>query len=84
MTFTLTPAQAAVVASALTEAEQYRRDTAKAWCSFCATAPDGACPAHLAFVGRADAYRSLRDNLAQAKPTAEKRPTRCCEHRGRP
>src|SRR5690242_9879658 len=50
----LTAAQAAVVASALAEAEQYRRDTARTWCMACAAAPDGACPAHLGFVGYAE------------------------------
>jgi hypothetical protein len=78
----LTSAQAAMVAVALAEAEQYRRDLAKAWCAACATAPGGACMDHLAFVGHADAYRILRDSLAEAMPTANSRP-RCSEHRGR-
>ena len=82
---TLTAAQADMVASALADAEWFRRDFAKTWCAPCATAQDGACPAHLAYVGRADAYRQLRDVLAREIPQPRKngRP-QCSEHRGRP
>ncbi len=82
---TLTAAQAAVVANALADAEWYRRDFARTWCAGCAAAPDGACPAHLAYAGRADAYRQLRDAIARAIPQPRKNGRlRCSEHRGRP
>ena len=72
---TLTAAQADVVANALADAEWYRRDFAKTWCAACATAADGSCPAHRAYIGRADAYRQLREVIALAKsPATQKRP----------
>jgi len=82
---TLTTAQAALVATALTEAEQYRRDIAKTWCPACAAARDGACPAHLVYVSRADDYRGLRHSLAQVVPLPNtKGQPQCCEHRSWP
>ena len=67
---TLTAAQAAVMAKALTDAEHYRRDSATAWCADCAAMPDGSCPDHLAFLAPASAYRELAAELAQATNTA--------------
>jgi hypothetical protein len=82
---TLTAAQAAVIARALAEAEQYRRDIAKTWCADCAAAPGGACPAHLAYLGPADAYRHLRDMLARMVPQPHtERPATVAEHRSWP
>lgn len=61
---TLTAAQAAVMAKALADAEQYRRDSAATWCADCAAAQDGACPNHLAYLAPARAYRQLAAELA--------------------
>jgi hypothetical protein len=66
MRVTLTAAQAAVATKALAEAEQYRRDSATAWCADCAAASDGACPDHVTFVAAADEYRDLAAKLAHA------------------
>jgi hypothetical protein len=70
MAITLTAAQAGVVARALIDAEHYRRDSAAAWCTDCATAKDGACPDHVAFLAPASAYRELAVELAHAVSTA--------------
>ena len=61
---TFTAAQAAVIARALADAEQYRRDTAATWCADCATTQDGACPDHLAYLAPVNVYRQLAAELA--------------------
>ena len=77
---TLTAAQAAVMAKALADAEQYRRDFAAAWCADCATVQGGACPAHLAYLAPANAYRELAAALAHVTKSAG----RDVPHHGRP
>ena len=72
---TLTAAQAVVMAKALADAERYRRDFAAAWCADCATAKGGACPAHLAYLAPADAYRDLAAELAHV--LTQNGPPRC-------
>ena len=47
--------QAATVAQALADAQQYRRDRAAAWCADCQGHPAGACED----LDQADAYRAL-------------------------
>jgi hypothetical protein len=69
-TVTLTAAQAAVVANALADAEQYRRDPAVAWCADCAATQEGPCPDHLANVAPANAYRELAAELAHVTNAA--------------
>ncbi len=64
MAVMLTEAQAAVVVKALADAEQYRRDSAAAWCADCAATLGGACPDHVGFVAPADAYRDVATQLA--------------------
>jgi hypothetical protein len=66
MAVTLTEASAEVVTRALVDAEQYRWDSAVAWCADCAATQDGACLSHVAFVAPADAYRNLAAELAHA------------------
>ena len=80
----LNAAQTAVMESALADAEQYRRDGGT-WCADCAASPGSPCPGHIADLDQANAYRDLRDRLAQAIPgqRAKGRP-RCSEHRSRP
>ena len=56
---TLTAPQAAVMARALADAERYRRESAATWCADCAATQDGGCPAHLAYLAPASAYREL-------------------------
>lgn len=63
---TLTAAQAAVITKALADAEQYRRDLAATWCADCAAIRGRGCPAHVAFVAPADAYRDLAAHLTHA------------------
>ena len=60
---TLTTAQAAVMAKALVDAEQYRRDTAATWCADCAASPDVACQDHLEDLDRAEAYSEVAAEL---------------------
>jgi hypothetical protein len=67
---TPTAAQAAAIAKALFDAEQYRRDSAVAWCADCAAVQRGACPDHVAFIAPADAYRDLAGWLATATKAA--------------
>lgn len=64
MIITLTDVQAVVIAKALADAEQYRRDSAAAWCADCAARFGGACPDHVAFLAPADAYRDLATEIA--------------------
>jgi hypothetical protein len=61
---TRTAAQAAVITKALADAEHYRRDSAAAWCAYCAAAQNGACPDHVAYLAPANAYRELAAELA--------------------
>jgi hypothetical protein len=63
---TLTSAQAAVMASALADAERYRREFGAAWCVDCAVSPDGACQDHLEDLDRAEAYSDIAAELAHA------------------
>jgi hypothetical protein len=63
---TPTAPQAAVIVNALADAEHYRRDSAAMWCAACAATPGGACPAHLAYLAPASAYRELAAELAHA------------------
>jgi hypothetical protein len=65
-TVTLTAAQAEVMVKALVDAEQYRRDSAAAWCADCAAAQGRGCPEHVAFLAPADTYRDLAAELAYA------------------
>jgi hypothetical protein len=67
---TLTAAQATIMARALADAEQYRRESAAAWCADCAAAQGGACPNHLAYLAPASAYRELAAELAHATKSA--------------
>jgi hypothetical protein len=67
-TVTLTAAQAVVIARALADAEQYRRDRGMAWCADCAASPAAACPGHLDELDRADAYRDTAAGLARILP----------------
>jgi hypothetical protein len=69
---TLTAKQAAVVANALADAEQYRRDSAATWCADCAATQDGACPDHLAHLAPASAYRELAAELAHVTKSADR------------
>jgi len=64
MAITLTAPQVVVIARALADAEHYRRDSAAAWCIGCAASPDGCCPAHVAYLAWAHAYRDLATELA--------------------
>ena len=69
---TLTAAQATVMARALADAEQYRRDSAATWCADCAATPEGACPDHLAYLAPANAYRELATELAHTTKSADR------------
>jgi hypothetical protein len=55
---------AAVIARALADAEQCRRDSGAMWCADCGATPGGACPCRLAYVAPANAYRQLAAELA--------------------
>ena len=70
MAVPVTAAQATVLVKALIDAEQYRRDSAVAWCADCAATQHGACPDHVAFLAPADAYRDLAGWLATATKVA--------------
>ena len=76
MTVTLTDVQAAVITKALADAEQYRRDSAAAWCADCVAASDGACPDHVAFLAPADAYRDLAAELVHVLTNSADRDVR--------
>ena len=65
MTLLTLSATRAAIMNALANAEQYRREGG-AWRTDCADSPGSPCPGHIADLGRADAYRQLRDAIAQA------------------
>jgi hypothetical protein len=67
---TFTAAHAALIARALADAEQYRRDAAATWCADCAAAQQRACPNHLAYLAPANAYRELAADLAHVTKSA--------------
>jgi hypothetical protein len=54
-----------LLSDALADAAAYRRDRAAKWCPDCQAHPDGACPGHVADLGKADEYDHLADELAE-------------------
>lgn len=64
-TVTLTAGQYAVVAKALADAEQFRRERAEAWCEHCDNHPSGACDRHVDDFDAADEYRQAAEGLAK-------------------
>lgn len=61
----ISPADAAVLGQALTDAEGGRRDRAGGWCADCAGSPAQACDDHLDDLDQADAYAGLGRQLQQ-------------------
>lgn len=61
---TITTAQAAVIAQALTDAASYRRKHVEDWCADCEAHPAGACETHVNDLDQADAYEALLRALA--------------------
>ena len=61
----ISPADAAVLARALADAERYRRRRVEDWCADCAGSPAEACDTHLDELDQADAYAELGRQLQQ-------------------
>jgi hypothetical protein len=59
----ISPADAAVLAHALADAEAYRRKRASDWCADCEGHPAGACDQHVADLDQASEYAALAREL---------------------
>ena len=67
----VSPADAAVLARALADAEAYRRERAGAWCADCQGHPAGACETHVDDLDQADAYAGLGRQLQQGTEASD-------------